>query len=208
MSLSMVYRPVQLTNDAICRSIANLRAVLPRLPVCRAHPVPVSASCCFSRFFFYYRDTGDMGPLLTFYKPGRILLERGFTDATSLRGGPAGKVRFLIASREGADMEAEEPDGSGLVTLMAEARFLVIDDYAPDVEARQITLLHVPARPILRQFLASIDTEAIESLRVAARSDFDALRKLSPIRVSQSPEWLHRVSAPLGFDSHGRVGAR
>ena len=102
-------------------------------------------------------------------------------------------------------MEAEEPDGSGLVTLMAEARFLVIDDYAPDVEARQITLLHVPARAILRQFLASIDTEAIESLRAAARSDFGALRKLSPICVSQSPEWLDRVSAPLGFDSHGRL---
>lgn len=204
ISFGLFYRQVQLVDDPMALAVAQLRSLLPKLPRARTNRIPGVEDGPLSDFFFYYRDSPDFGPVAGIYEPGRVLLERGFIDATTLRGGPAGSVRFLIASREGADMEALEPDGWGMVTLPCESHLLVVDHFAPSATRRQITLLHVPTGALLKPFLASLDDETLAALCQSARADFDALQHVPPANASMSMDWRRRVAEPLGVDGEGR----
>ena len=96
-----------------------------------------------SEIDMYVRDVNLLPEHAEKYKPGMIIMERGFTDASSRIGGMVTSHRFTILSNHMFDL-SEHEHGTNGVSFVADhnGRFKVLDVY--EYRDKTILLLHLP----------------------------------------------------------------
>ena len=156
----------------------------------------------FSGLALFYRDAKLSEDLISKYKIGQILLERGFTDMSYKGGGLASNLRYLIASAHAKDISAMNLESGqyGHVVLQSNAFFKILDIYRIGNKT-QIFLLEIPADTIA--FFASTNSNMEKDITIKARASFDAKINMEPIPELQSLDWRERTEFPIGMNNKG-----
>lgn len=158
----------------------------------------------FSGLTLFYRDTTLSENLISTYKVGQILNERGFTDMSYKGGGLTTNFRYLIASANAKDLSAFNPDSAifGHVLLASNAFFKVLDIYRIEGKT-QVFLLEIPATAV--DFFAKSTSNIEEGIIQKARESFDAKVNAAPIAELQTAEWKERTKFPIGMNDAGEL---
>jgi len=156
----------------------------------------------FAGLTLFYRDTTLADDLVSKYKVGQILNERGFTDMSFKGGGLATNVRYLIASANGKDLSMFNPDSAqfGHILLQSNAFFKVLDIYVIG-DKTQLFLLEIPSTAI--NFFESSTSNIEDDIVKKARESFDTKMKLEPIPELQTEAWRTRTEPPIGMSDKG-----
>ena len=197
--------PVGYDTEARLREVEVLDNALAALPVCRECSLNRVPPHPLADFSFFYRDTSTCDHLAHLYAPGRILVERGFVDASRLWGRLKQTVRFLIVSREARDMDAVPGGVEGLVVILRNAAFLVVDRYVSNPSHQQITLLHIPSSEVPEEFVKRFSNHEMQELVYLSRHDFSELCACPTTAAFDTQEWLSRVAEPIGMDMAGEL---
>lgn len=156
----------------------------------------------FSGLKLFYRDTNLSENLISNYKIGQIIQERGFTDMSSIGGGLSDNVRYLIASAHPKDLSKFNPDSAkiGHFLLDSIAYFKVLDILEID-DKTQIFLLNIPDNSIslFKNSPSNLEEEIIEKAQKRFREKIDA----TLIPELQTENWKERTKLPLGMDENG-----
>ena len=150
----------------------------------------------------FYRDTTLAPTLISKYRVGQILKERGFTDMSYKGGGLVDNLRFLIASANATDLSALNPKSKrwGHVLLSSGAFFKVLDIYRIE-DKTQIFLLEIPAAA--SDFYASTTSNVEQDVTRKARESFDTNIKSKPIAALQTKQWKDRTEFSIGMSHNG-----
>ena len=158
----------------------------------------------FGGLTLFYRDTNLKEELISKYEPGKIIMERGFTDMSYKGGGMTTNLRYLIASAHAKDISALNPDAavSGHVILHSNAYFKVLDNYSIGNKT-QILLLEIPqdAISVFSGSIINIEDDIVKK----GRSSFDTRINTLPVKELQTEEWIKRTEFPLGMDDNGEL---
>ncbi|UUF15281.1 MULTISPECIES: hypothetical protein [Flavobacterium] len=158
----------------------------------------------FSGLKLYYRDTDLPENLISNYKIGQIIQEKGFTDMTSIGGGLSGNFRYLIASSHAKDLSKFNPDSAkiGHFLLDTIAYFKVLDIQKIGNKT-QVFLLNIPDNSILllKNSSSNLEDEIIEK----ARRKFESKIHLALIPELQTENWKERIKSPLGMNDNGEL---
>jgi hypothetical protein len=156
----------------------------------------------FGGLTLFYRDATLTEDLISKYKVGQILTERGFTDMSYRGGGLTTNLRYLIASAKAKDLSAFNPESGklGHVVLSSNAFFKVLDIYQMGNKT-QIFLLDIPAHAI--EFFARATSNIEADITKKARESFDTKISLEPIPELQTIEWKERTAFPIGMSDKG-----
>ncbi|KOP36867.1 hypothetical protein DBB36_11175 [Flavobacterium sp. WLB] len=158
----------------------------------------------FSGLKLYYRDTDLPENLISNYKIGQIIQEKGFTDMTSIGGGLSGNFRYLIASANAKDLSKFNPDSAkiGHFLLDTIAYFKVLDIQKIGNKT-QVFLLNIPDNSILllKNSSSNLEDEIIEK----ARRKFESKINLALIPELQTESWKERTKSPLGMSDNGEL---
>ncbi|MDR6762866.1 hypothetical protein J2Y38_003084 [Flavobacterium sp. 2755] len=158
----------------------------------------------FSGLKLYYRDTDLPENLISNYKIGQIIQEKGFTDMTSIGGGLSGNFRYLIASAHAKDLSKFNPDSAkiGHFLLDTIAYFKVLDIQKIGNKT-QVFLLNIPDNSILllKNSSSNLEDEIIEK----ARKKFESKIHLALIPELQKESWKERTKSPLGMSDNGEL---
>ncbi|CAC9972390.1 hypothetical protein [Flavobacterium panici] len=156
----------------------------------------------FSGLKLYYRDTDLPDNLISNYKIGQIIQEKGFTDMTSIGGGLSGNFRYLIASAHAKDLSKFNPDSAkiGHFLLDTIAYFKVLDIQKIGNQT-QVFLLNIPDNSILllKNSSSNLEDEIIEK----ARRKFESKIHLALVPELQTESWKERTKSPLGMSDNG-----
>lgn len=149
-----------------------------------------------------YRDVELSNDLISKYKVGQIIHERGFTDASRFGGGPTAKLRYLIASAYGRDLSMFDPNAAkfGMIIISSGAYFKVLDVYEKDGKT-QILLLNIPETGI--ELFSSTTTNVEQQVVEKGRRSFDEKINAEPIMTLLTDEWKERTQFPIGMDDKG-----
>lgn len=158
----------------------------------------------FSGLKLFYRDTNLSEDLISKYKIGQIIQEKGFTDMNSIGGGLSGNLRYLIASAHPKDLSKFNPDSAknGHFLLDSIAYFKVLD--IQKIEGKtQIFLLNIPDNSIslFKNSSSNLEEEIIEK----ARKKFIDKRNIALIPELQTENWKERTKSPLGMSDTGEL---
>lgn len=156
----------------------------------------------FGGLTLFYRDTTLSENLISKYKVGQILTERGFTDMSYKGGGLATNFRYLIASPNAKDLSAFNPDSAqfGHTLLSSNAFFKVLDIYKIG-DKTQIFLLEIPSTAI--DFFAGATSNIEDDITKKARESFDTKINSELIAELQTKEWKDRTEFPIGMNDKG-----
>lgn len=158
----------------------------------------------FSGLKLFYRDTDLSEILISNYKIGQIIQEKGFTDMTSMGGGLSGNLRYLIASAHPKDLSKFNPDSAkiGHFLLDTIAYFKVLDVYKIQNKT-QILLLNIPDNSLLllKNSTSNLEEEIIEK----ARKKFSTKIDLDLIPELQTESWKQRTKSPIGMNDTGEL---
>ena len=156
----------------------------------------------FAGLTLFYRDTTLAEDLISLYKVGQILMERGFTDISYKGGGLAANLRYLIASAHAKDISAVSPDSArfGHVVLRSDSWFKVLDIYRIG-DKTQIFLLEIPGTAV--EFFSNTNSNIEEDFIKKARAGFKAKANLPPVPELQSLDWRERTEFPIGMNNKG-----
>lgn len=158
----------------------------------------------FSGLRLFYRDTNLPENLISNYKVGQIIQEKGFTDMSSLGGGLSGNLRYLIASAHPKDLSKFNPDSAknGHFLLDSIAYFKVLDIYKIENKT-QVFLLNIPDNSItlLKNSTSNLEEEIIEK----ARKKFSDKINLPLVSELQTEKWKERTKSPIGIDENGQL---
>lgn len=156
----------------------------------------------FAGLTLFYRDATLSESLISKYKVGQILNERGFTDMSYKGGGLTTNFRYLIASSKAKNMGAIniESAKSGHVLLSSNAFFKVLDIYKIG-DKTQVFLLEIPANAI--DFFAGVTSNIEEDITAKARESFEVKINSEPIPELQTIEWKERTEFPIGMTDKG-----
>lgn len=153
----------------------------------------------------YVRDVNLPAEVASLYKPGTIIRELGFTDASARVMGMVTTHRFSILSNHMADFGEMSGDekalGWGLNVAQAGSRFQVLDVYEKGGKT-QILLLHLPEGERWRLF-DHVQLNVVNDMIPGCRERFEAKKDLDPI-PELDEEWLERCKFPLGVDDDGK----
>lgn len=156
----------------------------------------------FSGLKLFYRDTNLSENLISNYKIGQIIQEKGFTDMSSIGGGLSGNFRYLIASAHAKDLSKFNPDSakSGHFLLDSIAYFKVLDIQKIGNKT-QVFLLNIPDNSIslFKNSTSNLEDEIIEKAQKRFREKIDA----DFIPELQTENWRERTKSPLGMDDNG-----
>ena len=138
------------------------------------------------------------------YRPGMIIRERAFTDASCRVMGMVTTHRYAILSNHMHDFGPfEHGTNWGLFVGQRDSHFKVLDIY----ECRgktQISLLHLPDDEQWKLFeKAEFDIE--EKVIEMARQRFENKAFTEPIPELSNEKWLDRCRFPLGMDENGNL---
>lgn len=158
----------------------------------------------FAGLTLFYRDTNLANNLVSKYKIGQIIMERRFTDMTYKGGGLSTNFRYLIASSNGKDLSAFNPNSTkfGHIVLTSNAYFKVLDIYKIR-DKTQIFLLNIPEHTIelFKNATSNIEEDIIQK----ARQSFDEKINLPIIDELKNQEWQERTEFPLGMNDKGEM---
>ncbi|MHC0439326.1 hypothetical protein [Flavobacterium sp. 3-210] len=156
----------------------------------------------FSGLKLFYRDTNLSENLISNYKVGQIIQERGFTDMTCLGGGLSGNFRYLIASAHPKDLSKFNPDSAkiGHFLLDTIAYFKILDIYKIG-DKTQVFLLNIPdnSLTLFKNSSSNLEEEIIEKARKKFTSKIDS--ELIP--ELQTEDWKERTKSPIGMSDNG-----
>jgi len=158
----------------------------------------------FSDLKLFYRDTTLPENLISSYKIGQIIQERGFTDMTSISGGLSGNFRYLIASANAKDLSKFNPDSAkiGHYLLDSIAYFKVLDIQKIENKT-QVFLLNIPDNSIslFKNSSSNLEEKIIEK----ARKKFIDKSNSALIPELQTEDWKERTKSPLGMSDNGEM---
>jgi hypothetical protein len=158
----------------------------------------------FSGLKLFYRDTNLSEDLISKYKIGQIIQEKGFTDMSSIGGGLSGNLRYLIASAHPKDLSKFNPDSAkiGHFLLDSIAYFKVLDIQKIG-DKTQVFLLNIPDNSIslFKNSSSNLEEEIIEK----ARKKFIDKRNIALIPELQTENWKERTKSPLGMSDTGEL---
>lgn len=156
----------------------------------------------FGGLALFYRDTTLSENLISKYRVGQILTERGFTDMPYKGGGLTTNFRYLIASAHAKDVSAINPESakSGHVVLKSNAFFKVLDIHKIG-EKTQIFLLEIPEKSL--EFFASTTSNIEADITKKAKERFELKINSDPIPELQTQEWKNRTQFPIGMNDKG-----
>jgi hypothetical protein len=158
----------------------------------------------FSGLKLFYRDTTLSDPLISHYKVGQIIQEKGFTDMSSMGGGLDGNLRYLIASAHPKDLSKFNPDSAknGHFLLDSIAYFKVLDIYKIGNKT-QVFLLNIPdnSLTLLKNSSSNLEEEIIEK----ARKKFSDKINSPLVPELQTEKWKERTKLPIGMNDSGEL---
>ena len=152
----------------------------------------------FKDLAFFYRDSTLDKKLISKYKTGFIINERGFCDLSYKSGGIIGNLRFLIASNNGKDLSLIDPELSqyGFILIQSDSFFKILDVYKLKGKI-QILLLNISEDLVdYYKDSNSIDEKNIIGL---AREDFNEKINDPVIEALDSDYWKERTGKPVGM---------
>jgi hypothetical protein len=158
----------------------------------------------FSGLKLFYRDTNLPDNLISNYKVGQIIQEKGFTDMSSIGGGLSGNFRYLIASAHTKDLSKFNPDSAkiGHFLLDSIAYFKVLDIQKINNKT-QVFLLNIPDNSIslFKNSSSNLEEEITEKAQKRFREKINA----SLIPELQTENWKERTRLPLGMSENGEL---
>jgi hypothetical protein len=158
----------------------------------------------FSGLKLFYRDTNLSENLISNYRIGQIIQEKGFTDMSSIGGGLSGNFRYLIASAHAKDLSKFNPASAkiGHFLLDSIAYFKVLDIQKID-DKTQVFLLNIPDNSIslFKNSSSNLEEEIIEKAQKRFREKIDA----PLIPELQAENWKERTKLPLGMNENGEL---
>lgn len=156
----------------------------------------------FSGLKLFYRDTNLPENLISTYRIGQIIQEKGFTDMSSIGGGLSGNLRYLIASAHPKDLSKFNPDSAkiGHFLLDSIAYFKVLDIQKIG-DKTQVFLLNIPDNSIslFKNSTSNLEEEITEKAQKRFREKIDT----DLIPELQTENWKERTKLPLGMDENG-----
>lgn len=152
----------------------------------------------------HVRDVNLDPKIAELYKPGIILREKAFVDASRRVGGMVTTHRFAILSNHMADFIQFEHDTNwGLCVAQCESHFKVMDVYEYNGKT-QITLLHLLDDDRWRLFAnAEFDMPGLHIEEIRAR--FEEKCDAEAIPELTTEQWLDRCSFPVGVSPDGAL---
>jgi hypothetical protein len=158
----------------------------------------------FSGLKLFYRDTELPDHVISNYKIGQIIQEKGFTDMSSMGGGLSENVRYLIASAHPKDLSKFNPDSAkiGHFLLDTIAYFKVLDIQKIENKT-QVFLLNIPDNSISLFKNSSSNLE--EEITEKAKQKFISKINSALIPELQTKEWKERTKLPLGMSDTGEL---
>ena len=152
----------------------------------------------------YVRDVDLNRKCVEAYRPGMILMERGFTDASARVMGMNTTHRITILSNHMADFgDAEHDTNWNLFVANHGAHFKVLDVYEYQGKT-QILLLHLPDDDRWKIF-ETVTLSLEEKLIDDSRKRFENKCVLEVVPELNTPEWKDRCKDPLGMDKDGTL---
>lgn len=150
----------------------------------------------------YARDVNLPEELAEKYTPGRILREKGFTDASDRFMGMVTTHRYVILSNHMADLSGfEHGTNWGLHTAKKDSHFKVLGKVTVQGKTG-IFLLHLPdddSWKLWKTAEFSMDQELYEK----AVQRFTIKCKEPPVPELTTPQWLDRCAFPVGMGDDG-----
>ncbi|MDR7209587.1 hypothetical protein [Flavobacterium piscis] len=158
----------------------------------------------FSDLKLFYRDTNLPDNLISNYKTGQIIQEKGFTDMTSIGGGLSVNFRYLIASASAKDLSKFNPDSAkiGHFLLDTIAYFKVLDIHRIDNKT-QVFLLNIPDNSL--SLFKNSTSNLEEEITDKARKKFIDKINSPLIPELQTQEWKKRTESPIGMNDNGEM---
>lgn len=158
----------------------------------------------FSDLKLFYRDTNLPENLISNYKIGQIIKEKGFTDMTSMGGGIFGNLRYLIASANAKDLSKFNPDSSKTGHfLLDEISFFKVLDIQKIENKTQVFLIHIPdnSLSLFKNSTSNLEEEISEK----ARQKFTAKVNAPLIPELQTENWKERTKSHIGMNDQGEM---
>jgi len=158
----------------------------------------------FSDLKLFYRDTNLSEELISNYKVGQILKEKGFTDMSFIGGGLSGNCRYLIASSDARDLSKFNPDSvKNGHSLLDDNSFFKVLDIQKIKGKTQIFLLNIPGNSLtlLKNSTSNLEEEITEK----ARQKFIAKVDSPLIPELQTENWKERTKSPIGMSDNGEL---
>ncbi|MEM6717936.1 MAG: hypothetical protein AAF611_01340 [Bacteroidota bacterium] len=157
----------------------------------------------FGGLTMYYRDCELNPDFISKYKKNQILLERGFTDVSSLAEGLGTNLRYAIASNKAVNMAQINPDVAKyrFHLISASAYYKVLDVYTVG-DKTQILLLHFDQKfmSIFSTAISNIE----ENVIAKGRKSLETKLQIPPNNFLYENEWLQRTQFPIGMSDTGK----
>lgn len=150
----------------------------------------------------YVRDVNLSPAIAGKYKPDMIIMEPGFTDASSRVMGMITTHRFAILSNHMVDLGTYEHDTNwGLFVARTNAHFKILDIY--EYQGRtQILLLHLPDDNRWKIF-KNVKIFLEDQIIADSRKRFENKSVQDPVPELAKEDWLERCASPLGICDDG-----
>lgn len=158
----------------------------------------------FSDLKLFYRDTDLSENLISNYKVGQIIKEKGFTDMTSIGGGFSGNFRYLIASANAKDISKFNPESAKIGHfLLDEITFFKVLDIQKINNKTQVFLLHIPdnSLSLFKNSTSNIEEEITEK----AKQKFISKINSPLVPELQTENWKERTKLPIGMNNQGEM---
>ena len=162
------------------------------------------AAAMYPGIRLFARDVNLAPGLAKQYKPGMIIREKGFTDASCRFGGMAASHRYVILSNHMKNLSMTgEGAAWGLCVAQRDAHFKVLGQVSQKGKTG-IFLLHLPDDETWKAY-ETIEFSMDEELYEKAVSFFLKKAFDPPFPELASGEWLDRCRFPLGMSDDGRL---
>ena len=158
----------------------------------------------FSGLKLFYRDTDLPENLISNYKIGQIIQEKGFTDMTSIGGGLSGNLRYLIASAHPKDLSKFNPDSAKIGHFLLDTiTYFKVLDIQKIGNKTQVFILNIPDNSIslFKNSTSNLEEEITEK----AKQKFANKINSPLIPELQTENWKEKTKAPIGMSSTGEL---
>ena len=150
----------------------------------------------------YVRDTNLSNEISKKYKPGLILLEKAFCDASNRVMGMVTTHRYGILSNHMADLsQFDHGPNWGLHVSKSGSRFKVLENYECKGKTL-ILLLHLPDDETWKLF-EKIKINIDDDITASSIERFEEKCLKDPIPELATIDWLQRCQFPVGMDEGG-----
>lgn len=152
----------------------------------------------------FVRDCNLSPVCFSKYKPGMLIREKGFTDASCRVMGMVTTHRYAILSNHMGNLSAfEHGTNWGLYVAQRDSHFKVLDVYEYK-DRTQILLLHLPDDDRWKM-MENAEFDIEKQLIQMSRQRFENKSVQEPAPELATEEWLDRCTFPVGMDDHGNL---